>query len=86
MQEQNINIPFFKTFNPRVDGDTNIKKFEIMENIVIYVGVFELSGAFNDLKQLGQVEDEHLWAKIWIYNGIHMQIILKLAKISESLF
>ena len=37
MQEQKINIPFFKTFNPRVDGDKNFKKFEIMESIVIYV-------------------------------------------------
>ena len=42
----------FKTFNPRVDGDTNFKKFEIMESIVIYVGVFELSETFNDLKYL----------------------------------
>ena len=45
MQEQNINIPFF---NSRVDGDTNFQKIEIMESIVIYVGVYELNGAFND--------------------------------------
>ena len=42
MQEQNISIFFLKTFNPRVDGDKNFKKFKIMESIVIYVGVFEL--------------------------------------------
>ena len=58
MQEQNKNISFFKTFNPRVDGDTNFKKFEIMVNIVIYMGVFELSGALNDLKYLGKVGDD----------------------------
>ena len=48
MQEQNINISFFKTFNPRVDGDANFRKKDIMESIVLYVGVFELNGAFND--------------------------------------
>ena len=41
-----------------------------MENIVIYVGVFELSGAFNDLKYLGKVGDEHLWLKILNNNNI----------------
>ena len=51
-----------------------------MESIVIYVGVFELNGAFNDYKYLGKVGDEHLWVKIWNNNGIHMQIILKLTK------
>ena len=51
-----------------------------MENIVISVGVVELSGAFNDLKYLGKVEDEHLWVKIWNNNGNHMQIILKFTK------
>ena len=40
------------------------KKFEIMENIVIYVGVFALSGDFNDIKYLGKVGDDHLWVKI----------------------
>ena len=57
MQEQNKNIYFFKTFNPRVDGDTNFKKMEIMESIVIYKGVFELNGAFNDSKYLVKVGD-----------------------------
>ena len=47
MQEQNKNIFFFKTFNPRVDGDANFKKIEIMESIVKYVSDFELNGAFN---------------------------------------
>ena len=70
----------FKTFNLRVDADTNFKKFEIMENIVIYVGVLELSGAINDLKYLSKVEDEHLWVKIWSNMVNHMQIILKLTK------
>ena len=46
----------------------------------MYVGVFELSGAFNDLKYLSKVGDEHLWVKIWNNKGIHMQIILKLTK------
>ena len=45
---------------------------------MIYVGVFELSGAYNDLKYLGKVGDEHLWVKIWNNKGIYMQIILKL--------
>ena len=49
-----------------------------MESIVIYVGVFKLSGAFNDLKYLRKVGDEHLWVKIWNNKGMHMQIILKL--------
>ena len=57
-----------------------LKKIEIMEHIVIYVSVFELSGAFNDLKCLSKLGDEHLWVKIWNNNGIHMQIILKLTK------
>ena len=86
MQEQNINIPLFKTFNLRVDGDTNFKKFEIMESIVIYVGVFELSGAFKDFKYLGNVWDENLWEKIWNNKGIHKQIILKLTKICRITF
>ena len=80
MHEQNQNISFFKTFNPRVDGDTSFKKFEIMENIVMYVSVFELNGAFNGYKFLGNVGDEHFWVKICNNNGIHMQIILKLTK------
>ena len=75
MREQNINIFFFKSFNPRVNGNTNFQKIEIMESIVIYVGVFELSRAFN-----GKVEVEHLWEKIWKNKGIHIQIILKLTK------
>ena len=43
-----------------MDVDKNFKKFEIMDNIVIYVGVFELSGAFIDFKYFGKVGDEHL--------------------------
>ena len=57
-----------------------------MENIVIYVGVFELSEALNELKYLGKVGDEHLQVKILYNNGIHMQIILKFIKNAESLF
>ena len=37
-----------------------------MDKIVIFVGVFKLSGAFNDLKYLGKVGDE-LYFKINIW-------------------
>ena len=39
------------------------------------VGVFELSGAFNDLKYLGKIRDKHLWEKIWNNKGIHANYI-----------
>ena len=48
------------------------------------MGVFELSGAFNDIKYLGKVGDEHLWVKIWNNNRIHMQIILSFSIKSTS--
>ena len=47
---------------------------------MIHVGVFALSGAFNDIKYLGKVGDEHLWVQIWNNKGINMQIILKMTK------
>ena len=46
-----------------------------MEIIVIYVGVFKLSGDFNELKYLGKVGDEHLWVKIWNNNGFNANYI-----------